>query len=116
MKYEFHPEALVEFEAATDYYAECQNGLEIRFIDAVTAAVSHACEAPERWRIFDGEIRRVLVHVFPYLHARRMPHSSLDNVVLWVPGFAAPGRAIGSVQVIGRNAQPSGSPAKLIFK
>ena len=66
MKYEFHPEALFEFEAAADFYAECQEGLEIRFIDAVRSAIGHACNAPQRWRLFDGEIRRVLVHVFPY--------------------------------------------------
>lgn len=66
MKYEFHPEALVEFEAAADFYAERQRGLEARFIDAVHTAIRNACDAPQRWRQFDGEIRRVLVHVFPY--------------------------------------------------
>jgi hypothetical protein len=43
-----------------------KRGLEIRFIDAVRSAITHACNAPQRWRLFDGEIRRVLVHVFPY--------------------------------------------------
>jgi plasmid stabilization system protein ParE len=66
MKYQFHPEALLEFEAAADFYAERQKGLEFRFIDAVHSAIHRACEAPERWRLFDGDIRRVLVHVFPY--------------------------------------------------
>ena len=66
MKFGFHREALVEFEAAADFYAECQAGLEVRFIDAVSAAISHACDAPTTWRSFDGEVRRVLVHVFPY--------------------------------------------------
>jgi plasmid stabilization system protein ParE len=66
MKYEFHPNAFAEFEAAADYYAERQPGLELRFIDAVDAAIRKAVESPGRWRIFDGEIRRVLVHVFPY--------------------------------------------------
>ena len=66
MKYEFHPEALFEFEAAADFYAERQKGLQIRFIDAVHSAIHRACESPERWRLFDGDIRRVLVHVFPY--------------------------------------------------
>ena len=65
MRFEFHPEGLSEFEAASDFYSDCQIGLEVRFIDAVHAAIRHACDAPTRWRIFDGEIRRVLVHVFP---------------------------------------------------
>jgi toxin ParE1/3/4 len=66
MKYQFHPEALVELEESADFYAERQRGLEVRFIDAVYSAIHGACEAPERWRVFDGDIRRVLVHVFPY--------------------------------------------------
>ncbi|MBC8244283.1 MAG: type II toxin-antitoxin system RelE/ParE family toxin [Verrucomicrobia bacterium] len=66
MRFEFHPEALVEFETDADYYSKRQAGLELRFIDAVHDAIRQACEAPERWRVFDGEIRRILVHVFPY--------------------------------------------------
>ena len=51
MKHEFHPEALFELEAAADYYANCQKGLEIRFIDAVYSAINRACSAPERWQL-----------------------------------------------------------------
>jgi hypothetical protein len=29
MRYEFHPEALAEYEAAARYYAGCQEGLEL---------------------------------------------------------------------------------------
>ncbi len=66
MKYSFHPEALAEFEASADYYSKRQAGLEFRFIDAIQTSIRHICDSPERWRIFDGELRRVLVHVFPY--------------------------------------------------
>jgi len=52
--------------ASADFYAERQEGLELRFIDAVQSAIRHACVDPKKWRLFDGEIRRVLVHVFPY--------------------------------------------------
>lgn len=66
MTFVFHPEALFELEAAADFYADRQKGLEIRFIDAVYSAIQRACDAPVRWRRFDGDIRRLLVHVFPY--------------------------------------------------
>lgn len=66
MKYQFHPEALIEFEAAADFYREREKGLELRFLESVYSTILNACEAPERWRIFDGEIRRVLVRTFPY--------------------------------------------------
>jgi hypothetical protein len=35
MKFVFHPEALFELEAAADFYADRQKGLEVRFIDSV---------------------------------------------------------------------------------
>ena len=66
MRYAFHPEALAEFEAAADFYSERQSGLEIRFIDAVEHAIRRICDSPETGRAFDGDIRRILVHVFPY--------------------------------------------------
>jgi len=66
MNHVFHPEALEEFEEATAFYAQRQKGLEARFIDAIATAIKHASDSPQRWRKFDGEIRRVLVHVFPY--------------------------------------------------
>lgn len=66
MNYEFHPEALEEFESAVAFYSLRQKGLEVRFIDTVVAAIKRACDSPQTWRKFDGEIRRVLVQVFPY--------------------------------------------------
>lgn len=38
MRYEFHPEALDEFEDAARFYAGCQPGLELRFIACVESA------------------------------------------------------------------------------
>jgi len=48
MKYEFHPEALAEYEEAARYYAGCQEGLELRFIASVEAAICQVAGAPER--------------------------------------------------------------------
>lgn len=66
MRYEFHPDALAEYEEAARYYAVCQEGLELRFINAVEHAVKQIIESPERWRIFKDDIRRCLTRVFPY--------------------------------------------------
>jgi plasmid stabilization system protein ParE len=66
MKYEFHPKALDEFEDAARYYAGCQVGLELRFIAGVESALREISEAPMRWRFFEKDLRRCLVHVFPY--------------------------------------------------
>lgn len=66
MNYEFHPEALAEYQAAADYYAARQSGLELRFIESVELAIQRVREAPERWRILEEEVRRCLTRVFPY--------------------------------------------------
>jgi plasmid stabilization system protein ParE len=66
MRYEFHPEALDEYEDAAHYYADRQPGLELRFIACVEAAFREISEIPTRWRQFEDDVRRYLVHVFPY--------------------------------------------------
>jgi toxin ParE1/3/4 len=66
MRFEFHPEAIVEFEHAARFYAACQVGLELRFIKAVERAIEQIIESPERWPVLDGDIRRYLTRVFPY--------------------------------------------------
>jgi len=62
----FHPEALKEYEAAAKYYADQEDGLELRFIESVEDAIAQICDAPLRWPVFDVETRRHLVRVFPY--------------------------------------------------
>jgi len=66
MRLEFHPEALNEYEDAALYYADCQPGLELRFIDCVESALRQISETPTRLRLFEEDLRRCLVHVFPY--------------------------------------------------
>jgi len=66
MRFEFHPEALAEYEDAAHYYAECQKGLELRFISAVEHVIQQITEAPDRWPVLEEDIRRCLTRVFPY--------------------------------------------------
>lgn len=66
MRYEFHPEALNEFEAAARYYSRCQPGLDLHFIASVREAVDRILEEPARWRAFYDDVRRRFTHVFPY--------------------------------------------------
>jgi len=66
VRVEFHPEALAEFEDAARYYADCQGGLELRFISRIEFALSQIQKTPDRWRIFEEDVRRCLTRVFPY--------------------------------------------------
>lgn len=66
MRFEFHPDALVEYEDAARFYAGCQIGLELRFISSVEHVIHLIVEKPERWPELDEDIRRCLTRVFPY--------------------------------------------------
>ena len=66
MRYEFHPAALAEYDDAASYYASRHPGLELRFIEAVEQTIRRILEAPEQWRVLDGDVRRCLARVFPY--------------------------------------------------
>ncbi len=66
MKHFFYPEALLEYSDAVLYYESCRLGLGAEFIADIEFAISRIEAAPSRWRVFDGEFRRLLVKKFPY--------------------------------------------------
>jgi|SRR5579885_3578448 len=66
MKFEFHPEALTEYEEATNRYAQIDPELASRFVSSVEDAIRRLVDAPLRWRIIEDDVRRCLTHVFPY--------------------------------------------------
>lgn len=66
MKWDFHPEALEEYESAASYYSERDPELQLRFIESIEASIERVLEAPTRWRVIDDDVRRCLAHVFPY--------------------------------------------------
>ena len=66
MRFEFHPEALDEYNEAAHRYAKREPGLDLRFIVCVENAIEMIIEDPLRWRRFDEDVRRCLTRVFPY--------------------------------------------------
>lgn len=72
MRFQFHPEALDEYEAAGRCYAKQQPDLDVRFIEHVEDAVQLILEDPFRWLPFDGTCAAVFPRVFLYgsLHNR----------------------------------------------
>lgn len=60
MRYEFHPEARVEYLKAVAYYDERQAGLGTRFTVEIERTIQRIVEVPHRWRNLEGEIRRCL--------------------------------------------------------
>ncbi len=84
MKFKFHPEALAEYEDAARYYGKCQRGLELRFIGCVERTIRQIVQTPDRWRVFEADIRRCLTKVFPYalLGTHKSAHPTAGNVLL----------------------------------
>ncbi|HLH56011.1 MAG TPA: type II toxin-antitoxin system RelE/ParE family toxin [Verrucomicrobiae bacterium] len=66
MRYEFHPEALEEYNEAAFHYARKEPGLDLRFILSVESAIEAIVQDPLRWRQIDEDVRRCLTRVFPY--------------------------------------------------
>ena len=53
MNYDFHPEAIAEYEDAARYYAACQPDLDLRFITCVENALTQISASPLRFRTFE---------------------------------------------------------------
>lgn len=76
MSFSFHPEAAAEFAAAIDWYEERANGLGLDLAAEVREAIGRALSLPAAWQQVSPDIRRVLVHRFPYgvLYAHENDH------------------------------------------
>ncbi len=66
MKVIFHPDAEKEFLEAITYYEERQVNLGYDFALEVHDAIQRALDFPEAWPKLRDEVRRSLVHRFPF--------------------------------------------------
>lgn len=62
----FHPEAILEYEAAAVRYEQLQRGLGARFVASVGAALQGIVADPTAWPALEADVRRRLTRVFPY--------------------------------------------------
>lgn len=66
MKFHFHPEAEEEFNSAVEYYENIETGLGYDFALEVYSAIQRSIQLPKAWTLLEREVRRSLVHRFPY--------------------------------------------------
>lgn len=62
----FHPDAQGELNHAISHYESNEPGLGNQFAIEIFAAVERIKANPGMWPILDHQIRRCLVHRFPY--------------------------------------------------
>ena len=66
MRYVFHPEAEVEFDAAIEYYEDCEPGLGYDFAVEVHSTIENILSFPKAWPILEDDIRCCQTRRFPY--------------------------------------------------
>lgn len=66
MTFDFHPEAEAELMEAMDFYEGVQRSLGEEFSLEVFAAIRSILSYPNAWPVLEADIRRCLVHRFPY--------------------------------------------------
>jgi toxin ParE1/3/4 len=66
MRFIYHPDALTEYADATLYYDERLPGLGADFTTEVDTAIKRIIEVPDRWHCVEEDVRRYLLHRFPY--------------------------------------------------
>ncbi len=66
MRFWFQPEALAEYSDAIRYYQETGAELAAAFIEEIEHAVRAIRRNPDTWRLVEGDVRRYLVHRFPF--------------------------------------------------
>ena len=67
MRHVFHPEAASEFEEGVRFYKSRGRRLGGRFAAEIRGEIQKIVATPERWRVLEGDVRRCLVRVFPYV-------------------------------------------------
>lgn len=66
MKVLFDKLANLELDDASEYYEFEVPGLGVRFKEEVKRGIRRICEYPGTWAIEKGDVRRYLLHMFPY--------------------------------------------------
>ena len=72
MNWDFHPEAVEEYESAALYYAEQDPDLQLRFIESIENTIARILESPDRWRVIDEDVpmHRARISLRHSLHSR----------------------------------------------
>lgn len=66
MKFGFHAEAELEYARAIHHYLAIDSRIAEGFVSEIEHGISAIQRNPLTWRIVEGDVRRYLVHRFPY--------------------------------------------------
>ena len=66
MTHRYHPDARKELDDATDYYDRIDLELGDAFLEEIDDCISRILRFPRAWTKLRDEVRRCLIHRFPY--------------------------------------------------
>jgi len=66
MRWEFHPEARIEFRESANFYEGSRPGLGVALTNEIEAVLELIVEASERWLLIKADVRRCLARRFPF--------------------------------------------------
>jgi toxin ParE1/3/4 len=66
MRLEFHPATAAELNDAVSYLNSQRSGLGAELKEEIEKTINRIAEAPLRYRLVSGEIRRCFVNRFPF--------------------------------------------------
>ena len=66
MKVEFHPSTAADVNEGASFYRRARPGLESEFRQEINAAIDRIASGPMLFPIVETQIRRCIVHRFPY--------------------------------------------------
>ena len=66
MRHAFHPEAVLEFEEAVQFYKQRGRKLGQRFAQEIRTTIGKIVATPDRWRVLEQDVRICRTRVFPY--------------------------------------------------
>ena len=82
MRLEFHPHTVSDLNRAVEYYNRQRAGLGNELRGEVHAAIEQVRASPSQFAIVANEIRRCLVHRFPYAILFRIKDEGLIRVLV----------------------------------
>jgi len=79
---EFHQEAVTEYEAAVEWYAERSYLVARKFVLEIDRALTLISEAPNRWAKHKHGTRRFLLQHFPFAIVYRESSSAVQIIAI----------------------------------
>ena len=66
MRVEFHPSTAGDVNRAASFYARARSGLDLEFRREIDAVIARIALSPMQFPVVEAQIRRCIVHRFPY--------------------------------------------------